>query len=355
MTLLRALSGSSPAPHRVRAYHRRQADSAALRQQLPSTAPAIMRTTTADATNAPPPAPRTTAGHRDILRVGRGAAALIGVISVAITLTGAELLARIATWLGVVGTAASPFDSLGAAFIVITPEWLKEFGVGLFGQNDKFALAIIMAISGRCSAPIGLLGRAHEWVAVSLAAALVVVVAGVAIVTRPAAGVAELVPLILGGAADSASCTWRFDPGLVTDTLGWGAVQVPRRRVFRLTGSGGALRRRRRAAGEIRAGHRRCAGEPRGGGPSTGGRRDENDCVHGRVDEFAGRSRRSAREPRHTTHGSVRGRPECPRAEPLHDGRQGLLSGGHGIRAAARADRELETECARHGAAPADH
>jgi DMSO/TMAO reductase YedYZ molybdopterin-dependent catalytic subunit len=196
-----------------------------------------MRITTADAPNAPRPAARTTAGDSGVPRVGRSTAALIGVIAVGITLAGAELLARVAMWLGLTGTAASPFDSLGAAFIVITPEWLKEFGVGLFGQNDKFALAIIMAVT--CvlfGVVIGLLGRVREWIAMTLAAALVAA-AGVAVVTRPGAGVAELVPLLLGGAAGLGFLHVALRPRR-DDALGWGEPPDSRRRALRVIGVG---------------------------------------------------------------------------------------------------------------------
>lgn len=197
-----------------------------------------MSTTNASATSAPPPVERAPADDSGAYRLSRSAAALIGVISVGITLAAADLLARAATWLGLTGPAASPFDSLGAAFIAITPEWLKDIGIGLFGQDDKLALAVAMGVT--CvliGAGIGLLGRASERIGMLVAAALVVVV-GVAIVTRPGAGVAELVPLIAGAAAGlgflHAALRPRYD-----EVVGWGPPPPdPRRRILRLIGAG---------------------------------------------------------------------------------------------------------------------
>jgi DMSO/TMAO reductase YedYZ molybdopterin-dependent catalytic subunit len=189
-------------------------------------------------TKAPPPVERVPADDDlSAHRISRIAAAAIGVIAVGVTLAGAELLARIAGWLGLAGTAASPFGSLGAAFIAVTPEWLKDIGIGLFGQNDKLALAVSMVVVGLIiGAAIGLVGRFSLGAGLS-AAAVLVVVTGVAIETRPDAGIADLVPLLAGAAVGlgylRAALRPRYD-----DVAGWGPPSDPRRRVVQLIGLG---------------------------------------------------------------------------------------------------------------------
>lgn len=163
---------------------------------------------------------------------------MIGIVAVGITLAGAELLARAAMWIGLTGTASSPFGSLGAAFIAITPEWLKDAAIGLFGQHDKTALAVSMGLVGLAAgAGIGLVGRASERLALTLAAALVVV-AGIAIATRPGAGIPDLVPLLAGAVAGLSYLHAALRPW-DDDILGWGAPPTaPRRRALRLIGVG---------------------------------------------------------------------------------------------------------------------
>ena len=87
-------------------------------------------------------------------------AALIGVIAVALTFGIAELLA--AWHLGEPARTphASPISSLGSAFIALTPEWLKEFAIREFGQNDKTALRVGMIITlVVAAAVVGVIGR----------------------------------------------------------------------------------------------------------------------------------------------------------------------------------------------------
>ena len=57
-------------------------------------------------------------------------------------------------------TPASPLDSLGQTFIQFTPEWLKEFAIQTFGENDKTALTAGMGITLFVVAVvIGIVGR----------------------------------------------------------------------------------------------------------------------------------------------------------------------------------------------------
>lgn len=189
-------------------------------------------------TNAPPPTRQAPAGDPGAHRAGRTAAALIGIVAVGITLAGAELLARAAAWIGLTTAAASPFDSLGAAFIAITPEWLKDVGIGLFGQNDKLALAISMGVVGLVAgAGIGLVGRVSERAGLALAVALAAITA-VAIGTRPHAGPPDIVPLLAGAGAGLGFLHAALRQPLYDEVLGWGPPSDPRRRVVRLIGVG---------------------------------------------------------------------------------------------------------------------
>jgi DMSO/TMAO reductase YedYZ molybdopterin-dependent catalytic subunit len=132
-------------------------------------------------------------------RLSRLGAVGLGIAAVGLTLAVAELIAQLGNWFGLFHLTASPFSALGAAFIYFTPEWLKEFGIRLFGQSDKTALAVSMTgtflILG---AIIGLVGRRRPRWAVGIAIVLVVIT-GVAVMTRPNASVTDLVPTIIGG------------------------------------------------------------------------------------------------------------------------------------------------------------
>src|SRR5690606_3730596 len=203
-----------------RAYHRQHAEPRRVALSKPGRRPGRIDIMTTE--SAPPPVERAPAGDPGAHRLGRGPACVIGIVAVGITLAGAELLARAAMWIGLTGTASSPFGSLGAAFIAITPEWLKDAAIGLFGQHDKPALAVSMGLVGLAAgAGIGLVGRASERLALTLAAALVVV-AGIAIATRPGAGIPDLVPLLAGAVAGLSYLHAALRPW-DDDILGWGA------------------------------------------------------------------------------------------------------------------------------------
>ena len=125
-------------------------------------------------------------------------AALIGVIAVALTFGIAELLAALGMWVNLLDTNASPISSLGSAFIALTPEWLKEFAIREFGQNDKTALRVGMIITlVVAAAVVGVIGRRSPRVAAGLAGALIVVTA-VAILTRSGSTLVDIVPLLFG-------------------------------------------------------------------------------------------------------------------------------------------------------------
>ncbi len=133
-------------------------------------------------------------------RPGVALAALVGIIAVGLAVGVAELLAAFGGWIGVFGTPASPLTSLGQSFIQLTPEWLKEFAIQTFGQNDKAALTVGMGITLVVVAMvIGIVARRSPRLAVGITVALIMV-AAVAILTRAGSSLVDLTPLLVGGA-----------------------------------------------------------------------------------------------------------------------------------------------------------
>jgi len=123
------------------------------------------------------------------------------VVALGVTFAVAELLATLGQLFGWLNPASSPLSALGQAFIVLTPEWLKQFAISTFGSNDKAALMVGMGLTlVLVGVVLGVVGRDRPRVAVAIAGALVVVTA-VAVLSRPDASVIDLLPLLLGGAA----------------------------------------------------------------------------------------------------------------------------------------------------------
>src|SRR5664279_3203775 len=88
----------------------------------------------------------------------------------------AELMAAFGEWIGVFSVSSSPLNSLGQTFIQFTPEWLKEFAIRTFGENDKNALRVGMGVTLLLVAiVIGLVGRVSPRVAAAITALLVLI------------------------------------------------------------------------------------------------------------------------------------------------------------------------------------
>jgi DMSO/TMAO reductase YedYZ molybdopterin-dependent catalytic subunit len=136
-----------------------------------------------EAAIADAPAPRRVAG------------AVVGVLAAGVALGTAELLAA------VVGPGSSPIVAVGGAAVDASPEWLKSFAISTFGERDKLALlvgigvvlAIAVAVVGAASWRRPRLGIAASVVLGAIGAA--------AAVTRPANGVGDAIPSIVGAAA----------------------------------------------------------------------------------------------------------------------------------------------------------
>ena len=128
-------------------------------------------------------------------------AVLAGIAAGAVTIGVAELLAGLMERFGWSGGIPSPVIAVGEAFIDRTPPWLKDFAVNNFGTNDKkVLLAGIGVVLFLLSCLIGLLLRRLPVVAlVGFVALLAVAMA--AVLTRPSARPADLVPTLVGGLA----------------------------------------------------------------------------------------------------------------------------------------------------------
>ena len=126
---------------------------------------------------------------------GRVVGATIGICAAAVAVGVAQLAA------GIVGGASSPLVAVGSTAIDASPEWLKSFAIRTFGSNDKLALlsgidvvlVIVAAILGIISLRrprVGVIG--------------LIVFGGIgasAAVTRPANGLVDALPSIIGVAA----------------------------------------------------------------------------------------------------------------------------------------------------------
>lgn len=121
--------------------------------------------------------------------------AVAGVVSAAVLFAAAELVSAF------FATASSPIVALGAAFIDITPPWLKDFAIATFGTNDKLALFISIGIVAALVAAVtGVVARRSFRGAALIVVALGVVVS-LAVLSRPATGPLDLVPSVAGVAA----------------------------------------------------------------------------------------------------------------------------------------------------------
>ncbi|MQA08303.1 MAG: molybdopterin-dependent oxidoreductase [Pseudonocardiaceae bacterium] len=111
-----------------------------------------------------------------------GTAALVGVLAVAAALAAGHLVAAL------VGSGASPYLAVGNAAIDLTPEWLKEFAIRTFGEDNKLVLLAGMAVVLLLVAVLaGLISRRGSLPGTLLAVGLGVV-GLVAVFTRPDVG-----------------------------------------------------------------------------------------------------------------------------------------------------------------------
>jgi DMSO/TMAO reductase YedYZ molybdopterin-dependent catalytic subunit len=147
-------------------------------------------------TDAPAPdrAPWRALGWR-----GLASGALSGLLAAAVALGVAELIA------GITGPLGSPVVAVGGAAIDMTPIPVKDFAIVHFGSHDKTALISgIFVLLAIFAVVIGVLAR--RWLAAGLAGLTIFGALGVsAALTRPTAGVTDVLPTLGGVAAGMAA------------------------------------------------------------------------------------------------------------------------------------------------------
>ncbi|MFT4469231.1 molybdopterin-dependent oxidoreductase [Arthrobacter sulfonylureivorans] len=126
-------------------------------------------------------------------------AAAAGVVSAGLLLGSAEL---VGVWFR---PTASPLIAVGAAFIDVTPTWLKNFAVDTFGTADKAVLLVAMgAVTAILAALVGLLAR-RRWRDGAAAVLLLGGVLALAVITRSGAEFLDLLPTAAGTVAGLAA------------------------------------------------------------------------------------------------------------------------------------------------------
>ena len=114
--------------------------------------------------------------------IGSPAAATVGLLSMAAGLAAGHLVGAF------ISPSASPLLAVGSGAIDLTPTWLKDFAVRAFGNYDKAVLlsgmAVVIAVIGVAA---GLISRRSRIPGLALIAVLGVI-AGVAVLSRPTAG-----------------------------------------------------------------------------------------------------------------------------------------------------------------------
>ncbi|MFT4470433.1 molybdopterin-dependent oxidoreductase [Arthrobacter sulfonylureivorans] len=136
-------------------------------------------------------------------------AMLAGIVSAAVLFAVAELAAAF------FGPAASPFGSVGAAVVELSPTWLTEFAISTFGTADKLVLFIAMGIAAAVlAAGIGVLAL-RNWTAGALVVAALGTGMAVCVLTRAGAVPADAIPTALGTAVGLFCLRWliRLLPG----------------------------------------------------------------------------------------------------------------------------------------------
>ena len=135
-----------------------------------------------------PPAPAGR-GTRRVL------AALAGLLAAGVALGVAELVA------GLVGPASSPVIAVGDTVITFVPEPVKQFAIRTFGENDKIALVVgTLVVVALYALLIGLVSLRSRRAGVA-GIALFGVLGAAAAVSRPAGGVLDALPSVVGALA----------------------------------------------------------------------------------------------------------------------------------------------------------
>lgn len=126
--------------------------------------------------------------------MGRGRAAVAGVVAAAVALGVAELVAVLT------GAQSGPVVAVGGWIVDHVPESGKELAIRLFGTNDKVALQVgTVLLLGVIAAVIGILAR-RSFVVGAAGIGLFGVIGAAAALTRPHANVTWVLPSLVGAA-----------------------------------------------------------------------------------------------------------------------------------------------------------
>ncbi|MCV2490238.1 molybdopterin-dependent oxidoreductase [Geodermatophilus sp. YIM 151500] len=146
----------------------------------------------------------TTTGHRPVAdgagaraerRGRRRLAALAGLAAAAVALGVAELVA------GLTGPWTSPVVAVGDAVITLTPEPVKQFAIDTFGEADKVALVVgTLVVVALYALAVGVLSLRDRRLG-TVGIALFGLVGVVAAITRPAGGLLDALPSLVGAVA----------------------------------------------------------------------------------------------------------------------------------------------------------
>jgi DMSO/TMAO reductase YedYZ molybdopterin-dependent catalytic subunit len=160
-------------------------------------------------------------------------AAAAGIVAAGLTLAVAEVLAAVLVRTGRAGGTPSPVVAVGGAFVDRTPPWLKDWAVAAFGTHDKTALFVgIAVVMLLVSAAAGLLGALRRPVGLGVVVLLAVLAAG-AVLSRPHATAADVLPLLVGAVVGLASLRTLLDRRTQARSSGHA---VDRRSFLRLAG-----------------------------------------------------------------------------------------------------------------------
>ncbi|MEV4107358.1 molybdopterin-dependent oxidoreductase [Nonomuraea sp. NPDC049695] len=143
------------------------------------------------------------------------AGALVGLVSGGVALGVAQLVAAF------VGPETSPVVAVGDVTVDLSPAPVKEFAISAFGENDKTVLVGgVLVVLAAVAALIGAL--ALRRLAYGLAGlAAFGVIGAVAVLTRPGAGLLDVLPTLLGVMAGAWALSWLVRRA-TTDTGGPG-------------------------------------------------------------------------------------------------------------------------------------
>ncbi len=95
-------------------------------------------------------------------------------------------------------TASAPLVALGSAIIDFTPGWLKDLAINIFGTNDKLFLFGVLSIAAALfAALIGRFAR-RSMAAATIAVLFLAAVLCVAVLSRSATSLQDLVPTLIG-------------------------------------------------------------------------------------------------------------------------------------------------------------